>query len=60
MIEKLVNCGKRYNALRESLNAIVEDATLGDTILRPALLEQAERVLAANPIVYVDGVKVKL
>lgn len=54
MAQKLINCGKRYNALRMVLVEIVEDATLGDSILRPTLTTKAEHVLAANPIVYID------
>lgn len=55
MAAKLINCGERYNALRTVLVEIVNDATLGESTLRPTLIETAERVLAANPIAYVDG-----
>jgi hypothetical protein len=59
MIEKLVKCGERYNCLRQVLHAIVADAELGDSILNPVLLEQANQVLDVNPFICVDGVFVK-
>ncbi len=58
MIAKLVNCGTRYNQLRQVLNAVYEDVMGGDSILEPTLLQQVEQVLGANPVVYMDGVQV--
>lgn len=59
MIVKLVKCGERYNQLRQVLHAIVDDACLGDSVLSPTLLEQAEQCLDANPLIAIDGVFVK-
>lgn len=59
MTEKLVNCGRCYNQLREMLVSIADEIRTGDASLPRMLRLTLQSVLDANPIVYIDGVRVK-